>query len=371
MNDAGSYFAAVAGDWDELRAGFFSTAVRETALRLAGIAPGVGAGKSAADIGAGTGFVTEALLAAGLEVAAVDAEPAMLARLDEKLSGRGRLSTLLGRGDRLPLPSASVDYAFANMYLHHAEEPALALAEMARILKPGGRLVITDLDSHSHGFLLTVHHDRWPGFARAEVLAWLKAAGLEAARVDCVGQDCCADSCDGSDAARVSIFAASGRKPVLGRPASGADPEAVGARALELWNATQPLLCAEAVFQAVAEGLGVASPLIPRLATGFCSGLSRSCGACGAFSAGVMALGMATGRDQGADDLDLCYEPVREFREFFQARFGSLNCRELTGHDLGAAEGLAAYREKGLKAALCGPMLARAAAEVIRIVERG
>lgn len=372
--DSREYFAAVAEDWERLSAGFFGPELRQKALELAGVVPGLppgaGAGLTALDMGAGTGFVTEALLDAGLEVLALDREPAMLARLAGRLGGRGRLTTLAADGGRLPLPSACVDFAFANMYLHHAEDPALAVAEMARILKPGGRLVITDLDSHAHSFLLTEHHDRWPGFARADVSAWLCAAGLEGARVDCAGGNCCADSCDGSDKAAISVFAASGRKPLLALRPDQADPEAAAARALALWGAPRPLLCAEAVFQAVAEGLGVRSPLVPRLATGFCSGLARGCGACGAFSAGVMAMGLARGRDSGADELDLAYEPVREYMEFFLARFGSLNCRELTGCDLGAAEGLAQYRERGLKDGLCGPMLSQAAAEALRILAR-
>ena len=49
-------------------------------------------------------------------------------------------------GHILPLPDASVDAVFANMYLHHCPDPAAALREMARVLKPGGRLVVTDMD---------------------------------------------------------------------------------------------------------------------------------------------------------------------------------------------------------------------------------
>ncbi len=167
------YFARVAGEWDALRSGFFPEAVRDKALALAGLdggsvgGPGAGAGRTALDVGAGTGFVTEALLAAGLEVCAVDESPEMLERLRAKLAGRGRLTVLPGGAGRLPLPSASVDFVFANMLLHHAGDPAAAIAEMARVLKPGGRVVLTDLDRHDFAFLLTEHHDRWPGFERA------------------------------------------------------------------------------------------------------------------------------------------------------------------------------------------------------------
>ncbi len=381
------YFAQVAGDWDQLRAGFFSEAVREAALALAGVRTGSHFGQTAADLGAGTGFVTEALLRAGLSVAAVDQSAPMLARLRAKFAATGRVRAFEGQAEALPLADNAVDFVFANMFLHHVDDPARAIGEMARIVRPGGRVVITDLDSHAHAFLLAEHHDRWPGFARSDVAAWMTAAGLERVAVGGIGGNgagadgeglegegevCCAESCDGScdgsASARVSIFAAHARRPLCAIPAAQADPLAVGARARACMDLGRPLLCAESVLLAVSQGLGCSSPLIPRLATGFCSGLSRSCGPCGAFSAGVMALGLALGRDTGLDDLDETYGPVLEFREFFLARFGSLSCPELTGHDLGSPAGLAAYRAQGLKERVCFPILEQAAAQLIRIL---
>jgi len=363
------YFARVAGDWETMRSGFFSPAVREKALALAGVRPG----QTAADLGAGAGFVTEALLAAGLSVFAVDQSPEMLAQLTSRFAHThpGRVLPLRGAAEALPLPHASVDFVFANMFLHHVDDPLAAIREMARILRPGGRLVLTDLDSHGHGFLLREHHDRWPGFARAEVAAWLSAAGLEGPRVDCCGPEgevCCADSRDGADSARVSIFAASGRKPLWTARLDEAAALAAGERARASMAGDRPLLCAESVARALAEALGIASPLIPRAATGFCSGLSRSCSHCGVFSAGVLSLGLALGRDSELDDLDRTYAPVQEYREFFLARFGSLNCRELTGCDLGDPAGLLGYRAQGLKHSVCARLLAEGAAELVRII---
>lgn len=202
------YFDRVAGAWDDMRAGFFSERVREGALEAAGAR----AGERALDVGAGTGFVTEALLGRGLEVVAVDESPEMLRRLEAKLDRRGHLQTRLGVAERLPVHDGEVDRVFANMVLHHVEDPALAVAEMARALRPGGRLAITDLDLHRHRFLLEEHHDRWPGFDRAEVRRWLEQAGLEEASVGCADASCCAASSTGADQARVSIFLATGRK---------------------------------------------------------------------------------------------------------------------------------------------------------------
>ena len=199
------YFERVAGRWDEMRAGFFSENVREKAYTAAGIQPG----KRAADIGAGTGFVTEGLIRNGIEVIAVDQSEAMLDELKGKYPD---LDCRHGEAEDLPVPDDAVDYVFANMYLHHVERPSKAIKEMTRILKKDGRLVITDLDQHNFEFLKHDHHDRWMGFKREDVVSWFRASNLSDIKVDCVGSNCCADSSDGSSSAEVSIFVASGTK---------------------------------------------------------------------------------------------------------------------------------------------------------------
>jgi SAM-dependent methyltransferase len=84
---------------------------------------------------------------------------------------------------------------------------------MARILKPGGRLVITDLDRHDFDFLRTEHCDRWMGFDRPDVGRWFTETGLVDVKIDCVGENCCAASQSGCGEAAVSIFVASGTLP--------------------------------------------------------------------------------------------------------------------------------------------------------------
>lgn len=201
------YFDQVADQWDSMRQSFFSDEVREAALRRAGVQ----AGKTAADIGAGTGFITEGLLREGLRVIAIDQSDNMLVQMREKF-GAEAAQYRRGEAESLPLDDGEVDYAFANMYLHHVENPGNAIREMARAVKPGGMLVITDLDEHSFEFLRAEHHDRWMGFKREDVLGWLQQAGLKHARVGSVGSSCCADSSCGCGSASVSIFIASGVK---------------------------------------------------------------------------------------------------------------------------------------------------------------
>ena len=201
-----AYFNDVAGQWDTMRQGFFSDAIQTKAFALAGLQ----AGTLAADVGAGTGFMTEGLRRRGVNVIAIDQSEAMLAEMRRKFGETQAIDFRLGTAERLPVDDGAVDYAFANMCLHHVDDPAGAIAEMRRILKPGGTLVITDLDAHRFDFLRTEHHDRWMGFERGDIQQWFEAAGLQNVAVDCVGEHCCAESSCGSEQATISIFAAKG-----------------------------------------------------------------------------------------------------------------------------------------------------------------
>jgi ubiquinone/menaquinone biosynthesis C-methylase UbiE len=202
------YFEAIGAGWDRLRESFYSTRVREAALAAAGVEPG----RDAADLGAGTGFMTRGLLGRGVRVVAVDRSPAMLAALQRKFAWCEEVRCRVGDAEQLPIAEESVDYCFANMVLHHVERPSLAIAEMARILRPGGRAVVTDLDAHELALLREEHHDRWMGFRRQDVRRWFRAAGFAQVRVDCLGEKCCAATANGEDAA-VGIFIASATKP--------------------------------------------------------------------------------------------------------------------------------------------------------------
>lgn len=214
-----AYFDTIGAEWDHMRKGFFPDRVRERALEVAAVE----AGRVAVDLGAGTGFLTEALLARGVDVIAVDQSPVMLEALRAKfpdaaapgLAAPTPPSPILvcrtGEAEHLPLNDASVDYCLANMYLHHVERPAAAISEMTRILRPGGIVVITDLDAHQHTWLRDEHHDRWLGFDRDDIRVWFRAAGLSDLRAEDLGDECRATSTEGSDAA-VNIFIASGRK---------------------------------------------------------------------------------------------------------------------------------------------------------------
>jgi C_GCAxxG_C_C family probable redox protein len=139
-----------------------------------------------------------------------------------------------------------------------------------------------------------------------------------------------------------------------------------GLRAKELFESG--FYCAESVLLAVAEEHGIESGLLPRIATGFCGGMARTCGQCGAVSGAVMAVGMLKGRILPTDTVDQSYEISQKLIGEFKQRFGSLNCLELTGCDLSTDQGRLAFREQK-KSDWCVKFVEEAARITAKLVE--
>jgi ubiquinone/menaquinone biosynthesis C-methylase UbiE len=230
---AAAYFDQAAGEWDQIRSGYFTEAVREAAIAHAYLRPEM----AVADVGSGTGFMADGLAPLVSHVYALDGSPAMLEQARRNLAGHANVTYHLSDGSSLPLPAASVDAVFANMYLHHCPDPLAAIREMTRLLRPGGRLVITDLDRHDHAWMRDEMADEWLGFERSQIKAWLREAGLVNVLVDCTSQSCCATSrrtqagdsetAATSQRAEISVFVAVGGRRVVAREAVQANYAAV------------------------------------------------------------------------------------------------------------------------------------------------
>jgi C_GCAxxG_C_C family probable redox protein len=117
-------------------------------------------------------------------------------------------------------------------------------------------------------------------------------------------------------------------------------------RSKELFEAG--FFCAESVLLALAEASGEQSDLLPRIATGFCSGMARTCGTCGAVTGAIIGLNLATGRSSPVESIDLNYALVQKLIRTFEQEFGSTNCADLIGCDVGSAEGQEFYAENNL-----------------------
>ena len=142
--------------------------------------------------------------------------------------------------------------------------------------------------------------------------------------------------------------------------------KAVEKRAKELFRSG--FRCAESVLQAVGEHAGIQSPLIPKISTGFCGGISRSKGLCGAVSGGVMALGMILGRNSADMPVDNIYGKVQEFLRAFENQYGSNNCFDLTGCDFNLAIDVQKWKETGI-ADKCMDFTGAAARLVIETID--
>ncbi|WP_137124826.1 metalloregulator ArsR/SmtB family transcription factor [Roseomonas sp. HF4] len=177
---ASEAFRRHGADWDEVRALGLPDAAIAAALDAA-LPARIG---KLLDIGCGTGGLLERLAGRIEEGLGVDASRDMLALARTRLAERGLSHIAVRQADmyRLPIADSVFDAVTLQMVLHYAEDPAVALAEAARVLKPGGIMVIVDLAPHQRGDLLGAHAHRWPGFDDAGIAGWLGATGCVPAR---------------------------------------------------------------------------------------------------------------------------------------------------------------------------------------------
>ncbi len=166
-----AFFSAAAGDWERMRLELFGSHA-ETLPLLALLDDDLVVG----DLGCGTGQIARTLAPFVQRVIGVDASPAMLEAAQTRAGANVELRQ--GTLEQLPIGNGEVDVALLFLVLHYVLDPALALQEAARALKPGGRLLVVDMMPHDQDDLRESMGHLWLGFAKEQMNNWLNAAGF-------------------------------------------------------------------------------------------------------------------------------------------------------------------------------------------------
>ncbi len=168
------FFAGAAGQWDALRAELFGQ--RADLHALLGL---LDDRWTVGDLGCGTGQLSEALAPFVSGVVAVDASRAMLAAARKRLQTVSNVELRAGALEALPTADGELDAAVLSLVLHYTVEPAAALAEAARALRPGGKLLIIDMLPHDREEYRARMGHVWLGFGREQLAEWLREAGFD------------------------------------------------------------------------------------------------------------------------------------------------------------------------------------------------
>lgn len=172
------FFESAAGQWDRLRQDLFGRASHLLAL------PGLlDEGWVVGDLGCGTGALSAALAPFVARVVAVDRSADMLQAARRRLQDHAHVDVRQGELESLPIADSELDAATLMLVLHHVPDPAAALAEAARVLRPGGRLLIVDMLPHDREDYRHQMGHVWLGFPEDQLRRLLAAAGFGQVRV--------------------------------------------------------------------------------------------------------------------------------------------------------------------------------------------
>lgn len=171
------FFSSAAGQWDRLRVELFGR--RADLMGLLGLLDDTW---TVGDLGCGTGQLTESLAPFVGRVIAVDDSAAMLTAARRRLASMNNVDVRSGRLESLPIEDGSLDAALLFLVMHYVPEPAEAIGEARRALKPGGRLLIVDMMPHDREDLLHDMGHVWRGFSEEQISSLLEAAGFSGGR---------------------------------------------------------------------------------------------------------------------------------------------------------------------------------------------
>jgi ubiquinone/menaquinone biosynthesis C-methylase UbiE len=168
------FFSSSAGQWDRLRDELFGDRFHVAALAALAEPDWV-----LGDLGCGTGQVSAVFAPFVSRVIAVDASAPMLNAAKKRLHAFENVELRRGDIEALPIDDARLDAATMMLVLHHVPEPDKALAEAARVLKPGGRLIVVDMLPHERESYRQQMGHIWLGFSEEQVKDMLTASGFD------------------------------------------------------------------------------------------------------------------------------------------------------------------------------------------------
>jgi ArsR family transcriptional regulator len=178
------FFESTAGQWDEVRGQLFGDRADLPAL-LAFLDDRWTVG----DLGCGTGRLSGQLAPFVHRVIAIDESEAMLTAARERLNELHNVEFLPGSLRELPIAAGELDAALLFLVLHYVVDPAEAVREAARTLRPGGKLLVVEMRPHGRTEYQQTMGHRWLGFEESTVRGWFDGAGLRRGRVIALAPD--------------------------------------------------------------------------------------------------------------------------------------------------------------------------------------
>ena len=172
------FFSSSAGQWDRMRDELFGER-----FHLAALAALADSAWTVGDLGCGTGQVSAALAPFVARIIGVDASAAMLQAARKRLHGVDNVELRRGDLEALPIDDDLVDAATLMLVLHHVPEPGNALADVARVVKPGGRVIVVDMLPHDRESYRQQMGHVWLGFSDEHVRRMMSDSGFDAIRI--------------------------------------------------------------------------------------------------------------------------------------------------------------------------------------------
>jgi excisionase family DNA binding protein len=185
--DTKEFFDEVAPEWEQISKNYYDESIKNKLINLQLLKKNM----TLMDIGAGDGYISRAVAGFVKKVIAVDISSKMLKELKKKARDTGlkNIETIESDGQDVPIGEESIDVICANMYLHHIDDPEIAVREIKRILKPGGTVYISDFIEHTNIVLKEKMHDVWPGFKENEIENWFKRNGFKEIKFEILKDD--------------------------------------------------------------------------------------------------------------------------------------------------------------------------------------